>query len=117
MEDRKVARPGEKAENPQVELLPEEIRKMIDGDGPTFIRRAKKLQGCRDRDAKIHFDAKDTKGLFDSLEGVDKACKSCHLGLSGIPMTRRHKGRQGSGDRRLTKGLDPFAVGTANALL
>src|SRR5215468_8375833 len=35
MEGRKVARPGEKSENPQVELQPEQIQKLVDGDRPS----------------------------------------------------------------------------------
>ena len=43
MEGRKVANPGEKSENPQVELQPEEIQKLIDSDRPSFVRRARRL--------------------------------------------------------------------------
>src|SRR5689334_1421225 len=41
---RKVARPGEKPEYPEVELGPEQIQKMIDDDRDAFIRRARRLQ-------------------------------------------------------------------------
>jgi hypothetical protein len=44
MEGRKVARPHERSNNPQVELQPEDIQKSVDGDRPGFIRRAQKLQ-------------------------------------------------------------------------
>src|SRR5262249_32540467 len=44
MEGRKVAQPSEKSKNPQVELQPEEIQKLVDGDRASFIRRARRLQ-------------------------------------------------------------------------
>ena len=44
MPGRKVAKAGEKAENPEVELSPEEIEALINKDRPTFIRLAKEFQ-------------------------------------------------------------------------
>jgi len=78
MEGRKVAQPHEKAENPQVELQPDEIQKLIDGDRPAFIRRAKRLQDSAVETLKA-IDAKDTTALFHAIESIDKACESCHL--------------------------------------
>src|SRR5215203_3486342 len=43
---RKVARPGDKAEYPEVELGPEQIQQMIDDDRDGFVRRARRLQGA-----------------------------------------------------------------------
>ena len=44
MPGRKVARPGEKSENPAVELSPEQIQPLLDGDRLSFIKRAGVLQ-------------------------------------------------------------------------
>ena len=73
-----VARPGEKAEYPEVELHPEQIQKLIDGDRAAFVRRAQRLQAAATTALKA-VDARDKKRLFAALEDVDKACESCHL--------------------------------------
>src|SRR5262245_8243064 len=78
MEGRKVARPGEKSENPQVELQPEEIQKLVDSDRPSFVRRARRLQDAATMALKA-VEAKDTDALFHSIESIDKACENCHL--------------------------------------
>ena len=44
MDGRKVAAHGEKSKNPEVELQPEQIQKLIDDDRPSFVRRARRLQ-------------------------------------------------------------------------
>ena len=75
---RKVAKPGEKAEYPEVELHPEQIQKMIDDDRDAFVRRAKRLQDAATLALKA-IDARDKKDLFAKLGDVDKACESCHL--------------------------------------
>ncbi len=78
MEGRKVAEAGEKAQNPNVELQPEEIQKMVDGDRPAFIRRARRLQNA----AALALEAvagKDKDALFSSIEKIDQACENCHL--------------------------------------
>src|SRR5262245_1986263 len=78
MSGRKVAQPHEKSQNPQVELQPEEIQKLIDGDHPSFVRRARKLQDAATMALKA-IDAKDKDALFHSIESIDKACEGCHL--------------------------------------
>jgi hypothetical protein len=78
MEGRKVALAGEKSENPEVELQPEQIQALIDGDRPSFIRRARKLQDAATLALKASED-KDKDALFQALESIDKACESCHL--------------------------------------
>jgi len=78
MNGRKVAQPHEKARNPNVELQPEEIQKLIDSDRPSFVRRARKLQDAAAMALKA-IDAKDKDGLFHAIEGIDKACENCHL--------------------------------------
>jgi hypothetical protein len=78
MEGRIVAHPNEKSKNPQVELQPEEIQKLVDGDRPSFIRRARRLQDAATLALKAA-DAKDKDALFKAIDGVDKACENCHL--------------------------------------
>ncbi len=78
MEGRKVAQPDEKSKNPQVELQPEEIQKLVDGDRPSFFRRARKLQDAAALAMKAA-DAKDKDALFRAIDAIDKACENCHL--------------------------------------
>ena len=75
---RKVAKPGEKPEYPEVELGPEQIQKLIDDDRDAFVRRARRLQDSALLALKA-IDARDKKDLFAKLGEVDKACESCHL--------------------------------------
>jgi cytochrome c556 len=78
MEGRKVAQAGERSKNPQVELQPEEIQKLVDGDRPSFFRRARKLQDAAALALKA-IDAKDKDALFQAIGSIDKACENCHL--------------------------------------
>ena len=78
MKGRRVANPGEKAENPGIELEADKIQAMVDGDRPSFVRRAQRLQDAAGLALKAA-DAKDREALFHALEDVDKACESCHL--------------------------------------
>jgi len=73
-----VARPGDKAEYPEVELHPEQIQKLIDGDRAAFVRRARRLQDAATLALKA-IDARDKAELFARLGDVDKACENCHL--------------------------------------
>ena len=57
MEGRHVAKPGEKAENEEVELGPEEIEKLINGDRTTWINNAHALNDA----AMIALKAIDAK--------------------------------------------------------
>jgi hypothetical protein len=78
MEGRKVARPGEKSENPGIELGPEDIQQILDGDRATFIQRAHALQDAGLK-ALAAIDRKDVDGLSDAGEAIDEACEQCHL--------------------------------------
>jgi hypothetical protein len=77
MPGRRVARPGEKAENPNVEESPEEIQALIDGDRASWIKHARDLY---DATAVMmqSIDAKDATGVLNAGEGIDKACENCH---------------------------------------
>ena len=78
MEGRRVAKPGERSKNPQVELQPEQIQTLVDSDRPSFVRRARRLQDAAALALKA-VEAKDTDALFHSLDSIDKACENCHL--------------------------------------
>jgi cytochrome c556 len=78
MDGRRVAQPNEKSKNPEVELQPEEIQKLVDGDRASFVRRARKLQDAAALAIKA-VDAKDKDALFKSIDSIDKACENCHL--------------------------------------
>ena len=78
MDGRKVARPGEKSENPGIELGPEDIQALIDADHATLIQRAHALHDATMK-ALTAIDKKDVDGLSDAGEAIDEACEQCHL--------------------------------------
>jgi hypothetical protein len=78
MEGRKVAKAGEKSENPGIELGPEQIQEILDGDRATFIQRAHALQDAAQQ-ALAAIDRKDVDGLSNAGETIDEACEQCHL--------------------------------------
>jgi plastocyanin len=78
MEGRKVARPEDKSKAPGIENEPEEVKKLLDADRPSFIRRARRLQDAATLAMKA-VDAKDKDALFRALDDIDKACENCHL--------------------------------------
>jgi hypothetical protein len=78
MEGRKAARPEDRSPNPRVENEPEEVQKLLDADRPSFIRRARRLQDAAVLAMKA-VDAKDKDALFGAIDGINKACESCHL--------------------------------------
>ena len=78
MPGRKAALPGDRSQNPKIELQPEEIQKLIDGDHAAFAARALVLQDAA-ASALRAIDAKNAKGLFDAAGELDKACENCHL--------------------------------------
>ena len=75
---RQVARPGEKSENPRIELEPETIQKLIADDPATWARlvdrparcgRAGAQRGQREECARVS----STPG-----ENIEHACEACH---------------------------------------
>ena len=78
LEGRRAARPRDRSKNPQVESEPEDIQKLLDAGGSDFLRRARRLQDAASLAMKA-VDAKDKDALFLGLDGIDKACESCHL--------------------------------------
>jgi hypothetical protein len=75
---RRGARPRDRSRNPQSESQPEVIEKALDADRPNLLRRANRLRNTANLAMKA-VDAKDTEGLFRSLDAIDKACENCHL--------------------------------------
>jgi hypothetical protein len=78
MDGRKVARPGEKSENPGIELGPEDIQGIIDADHASLIKFAHGLHDAGMK-ALAAIDKKDADALSDSGEAIDEACEQCHL--------------------------------------
>jgi plastocyanin len=74
---RAVARPGEKSENPRIELQPETIQKMIAEDPSTWRTLVDRLHDAAVPALKA-IDAKNAKGLFDAGEHIEHACEACH---------------------------------------
>ena len=77
MAGRHVAKPGEKSENPGIELGPEEIETLIDKDRPTFIRLAREFQETAVEQLKA-VDDKDLQGLLKTGGDLDTRCENCH---------------------------------------
>jgi hypothetical protein len=74
---RLVARPGEKSENPRIELQPETIQKMIAEDPATWSALVDRLHDAA-VPALTAIEAKNAKGLFDAGEHIEHACEACH---------------------------------------
>jgi len=75
---RHVARPGEKAENENVELAPEEIEARLNQDRASWIALAHGLHDAGTQALRA-IDAKDPPALSAAGEGLDRACENCHL--------------------------------------
>ena len=96
MEGRHVAKPGEKAENEEVELGPAEIEALINGDRATWITNAHALNDAAMIALKA-IDAKSASGLLDAGEGIDTACENCHLKY-WYPLSKQaEKAKEGAG--------------------
>ncbi len=78
LQGRRAARPTDRSKNPQVESEPEDIQKLLDADSPAFLRHAQRLRDAASVAMKA-VDAKDKDALLLGLDGIDKACESCHL--------------------------------------
>ena len=75
---RHVAKPGEKSENPGIELGPEEIETVINQDRATWIKFAHGLHDAV-MPALNAIEAKNVQALSDAGELIDTACENCHL--------------------------------------
>jgi Family of unknown function (DUF6644) len=75
---RRAARPRDRSKNPQVENEPAEVQRLLDAGRPDFNRRTRRLQDAASMAMKA-VDATDKDALLRALNGIDKACESCHL--------------------------------------
>jgi hypothetical protein len=78
MPGRQIAKPGEKSENPGIELEPEEIAKLIRQNPRNWATRVASLHASAVETLSA-IDKKDVAGLVDSGEKLDQACERCHL--------------------------------------
>ena len=100
---RQVARPGEKSENPRIELEPEAIQRLIADDTATWT---KLINGLHDAavPALKAIDAKNVEGLFDAGDSLEKACESCHQQYwyppGTAPVWKIDQGLRSTGDKQ-----------------
>ena len=99
MEGRHVAKPGEKAENQDVELNPEEIEALIAKDRASFIKLAHGLYDAALPALKATQD-RNADALLDAGEGIDTACENCHLKYWYPESKQAEKAKQGAGNPR-----------------
>ena len=77
MPGRLVAHPGEKSQNPGIELAPEEINALLEKDRDTFVKHALALNDAAMEILKA-IDAKDKEKILDGGAAIDEACEACH---------------------------------------
>lgn len=75
---RRVARPGEKADDPRIEEPPEVIQTLINSDRATWYENARGLYAAAALLLQA-VDAKNVRGVMDAGDKLDKACEACHL--------------------------------------
>lgn len=78
MPGRHVAQPGEKANDPNVELAPDQIEAAINKDRGAWIKHAHDLHDAVMKTLNAA-DAKDKDKLLDVGNDIDEACEKCHL--------------------------------------
>ena len=78
MPGRRMAAPGEKEQDPNVNLSPEQIEARINQDRANWVKFAHDLHDAVLPVLKA-IDAKDSKALSDAGAGIDTACENCHL--------------------------------------
>jgi hypothetical protein len=78
MPGRQIAKPGEKSENPGIELEPDEVAKLIRQNPANWATRVASLHASAVETLSA-IDKKDVAGLVDSGEKLDQACERCHL--------------------------------------
>src|SRR5215471_2962629 len=78
MPGRHVAKPGEKADDPKVELGPEQIEALINQDRGAWYKRAQALHDATTEVMK-YIEAKDAPNMLNTSDKIDAACENCHL--------------------------------------
>ena len=74
---RHVARPGEKADDPKVELAPEQIESMINQDRQSWTKLVHELNDVAMESLKA-VEAKNLEAILVAGDKIDKACGNCH---------------------------------------
>lgn len=74
---RLVAQPGEKSDNPQIELSPEVIKTLIDSDRASWINHAHGLHDAAIATMKA-IEARNPEQVAAAGDLIEKACESCH---------------------------------------
>ena len=75
---RRVAKTGDKSENPNIELGPDEIQPLIDNDRLAWETHARALHDSAMVSLKA-IEAKDVQGLLDNGDKMDTYCEGCHV--------------------------------------
>lgn len=75
---RAVAQPGEKPDNPGIELAPEQISELIEKDRASWNNYAQALHDATKQVLKT-IEAKDAEGLLNMGDGIYQACEKCHM--------------------------------------
>src|SRR5439155_17069269 len=75
---RHVARPGEKAEDPKIQLGPEQIEALINEDRQQWTSRAHGLHDAA-LVAQQAIEVRNAEALLDAGDVLDKACENCHI--------------------------------------
>ncbi|HEY2384357.1 MAG TPA: hypothetical protein VGK48_24540 [Terriglobia bacterium] len=78
MPGRKVAKEGEKANDPNVELAPDQIEAAINKDRAAWFKHAHDLHDATMKTLQAA-EAKDKDKLLDVGNDIDEACEKCHL--------------------------------------
>jgi hypothetical protein len=99
MDGRHVAKPGEKSENPGIELEPQQMEDLINKDRESFIKLAHALQDAGAQ-ALSAIDKKNAEGLLDAGETIDTACENCHLKYWYPPNEQAEKAKTGAASPR-----------------
>lgn len=77
MDGRKMAPDGDRSENPDIELQPEQMQKLLDADRASWVKYAHGLHDAAMVALKA-IDARNLQGLMDAGETIDNACENCH---------------------------------------
>jgi hypothetical protein len=82
--NRHVAKPDEKADNPEYERDPKEVEAMLAADRATFLRHVGALREAALTMLKA-VEAKNVQGIDDTGGVLDKACEDCHMTYWYLP--------------------------------
>jgi len=77
MPGRLVAKPGEKAENPDIELTPEEMTPLLKETRKTFLRLVREFQGTSIELLEAT-DRRDLEAISRLGAELDMRCENCH---------------------------------------